>query len=63
MESSDEEDDDCSSTAVIIPGVALHYLDELRDVVLHHQNPDLLSYIAQSTLAVEKTLCGTKQFN
>ncbi len=55
LESTDEDEDSSRSTSVITPGIAMHYLNELRDFALHHQNSELLSSIGQSALAVEKT--------
>ncbi len=67
LESTDEDEDSSRSTSVITPGVAMHYLNELRDFAIHHQNSELLNSIGQSALAVEKTstqsMKQTKLFN
>ncbi len=67
LESTDEDEDSSRSTSVITPGVAMHYLNELRYFAIHHQNSELLNSTGQSALAVEKTstqnMKQTKLFN
>ena len=46
----------------ISAGIAIHYLDELRDFALSQQSSELLKLITKSKSTIEGFMCSSSRF-